>query len=570
MDEKLLQNLGRKHPQVLIAGGASYLGVALSKELLGKGFKVQVVDDFSSGESAGFKELGNHRLFRYRTADITKSLSRDLDTVDFIFHLVRLESHQREERDTALSSLLTNAWGTKNLLELTYKTKARFLLASTLDVYQSTYPVLSKISFGEASPEEEKLYSLSEAKRFAEALVWEYAKQFKINARIVRLADVYGPSVDLKDSGNLGLFLGQLLKGEDLVVYGEGLNKEYYLYLDDAVFGLLEGMFSTGTAGGIFPLAPSKATSVLELAYLVKNFASTRTKIAFNPGLSTLELPEIKIIDQSPKSFTWKPTVSLREGIALVLGELREQRALERLAEPTVSELKKLAPSVPRRPSVPLAKIFKERAQSLLECVALPRWGSLLTSWKWGMVLSLLAGFLLLVQPLVSSAVLESWGERSFNKAQTHFSSSNFAAAALEANHAATQFESSEGAFSPTLSFLNTVGCRRWSRQRSQALRVKRYFSKSLVLLSGAIAVLSEETITGDAITLSLGKVNQSQNLLLLGQAELGGLGGSWQEYLVQAKGDSIFLQGLLTSTEASTAVSVIHNELLKRGWRPL
>ena len=241
--KELLKKLGKKHPQTLMAGGASYLGIALSRTLLDLGFKVLVLDDFSSGESEEFKKLCSRSRFKFKTVDITQELPKDLGSIDFIFHLARLESHAREEKDTALSTLLTNAWGTKNLLELAKKTKARFLLASTIDVYQSVYPFLSRISYGEVTSEEEKLYALLEAKRFAEALVWEYAKRVRLNARIVRLADIYGPGVTLSSSGTLGMFLDQLLKGEDLLVYGEGLGKEYYLYIEDTISGILEAMF---------------------------------------------------------------------------------------------------------------------------------------------------------------------------------------------------------------------------------------------------------------------------------------------------------------------------------------
>lgn len=551
MEEEFLTKLGKKHPQALIAGGASYLGTALSKALLDRGFKVLVLDDFSSGKSKEFEKLCSHPRFKFCIVDVAKGLPKDLGPIDFIFHLARLEAHAREEKDTNLSTLLTNAWGTKNLLELARKTKARFLLASTIDVYQNAWPFLSRISYGEVTSEEEKIYSLSEAKRFAEAFVWEYAKQFRLNARIVRLADVYGPEVDFKSCGTLGMFLEQVLSGEDLLVYGEGLGKEYYLYIEDAVSGILEAMFSPETSGGIFPLCPKKPISVLELAYLVKNFAPPHTKIVFHPGLESLEVPEFKIIEEGTfEGFSWKPETNLAEGIGKTLKKLREDRALKRLEAPISGKEKR-------------REKRRRRFLALLEGISLKSLGPR----KLGFAVSLVAIALILFYPFFYSLALEFSGEGKFEKAQSHFSSFNLSEAEKEAKGASVSFEKAERGFARTFWFFNLVRLRDWSRERARSLRVRRYFSKSLAQTVEAISIVGGEALSKEIVSVARGKVSQAQNMLFMAQAEMGDLDDPWASFLAQNKEDLSFLSSLLNSPEKTESPESLREEIRKHGW---
>src|SRR5690606_38131784 len=138
--------------------------------------------------------------------------------------------------------LLTNAVGTKNLLDFANRSKAKFLLASSIYVYQGMMSQINLDQYFGRTNFEEKKYSATEAKRYAEALVWEYYKKNDTDVRIVRLPEVYGPKMDLEASGNLGRLINQLMDNRDLVVYGEGIDKEHYLYISDVINGVIKAL----------------------------------------------------------------------------------------------------------------------------------------------------------------------------------------------------------------------------------------------------------------------------------------------------------------------------------------
>ena len=296
MNKKDLKKIGRLHPRVLIAGGAGFLGALLSQKLIDCGFEVLVLDDFSSGKKENLKDLYSHKRFKFIACDINKKFPEEIaqGPPDFIFHLARFEVRSSVSGNQ-LSTLLTNALGTKNLLDLAKKTRARFLLAS---------PVIPK-------SRDSGVNSFSDAKRFAEALVWEYAREFNLNVRVVKLAEVYGPGADLSATGTLGRLIKELLSGSDLTIYGDGLGKAHYVYVDDAVSSLSWAMFSSGTLGKSFLVSPPEPVTDLELAYMVRKFSLPQTKIVFRSGI--YESPRIDWEDFSEVEKIYKFVSEIHE-----------------------------------------------------------------------------------------------------------------------------------------------------------------------------------------------------------------------------------------------------------------
>jgi nucleoside-diphosphate-sugar epimerase len=254
-------------PTVLIAGGAGFVGSCLAETLLLKDSRIIVLDNFKTGKQNYVNHLLSNPKFALYDVDINTGIPPEIESVDYVFHLAGLEEYKDE---MSLESLLTNAIGTKNLLDLANRSKAKFVLSSSINVYQGMMSQLNLEQYFGKTRFEEGKYSLNEAKRYAEALVWEYYKKYDTDVRIVRLPEVYGPKMNVESTGELGRLLTELRDNKDLTVYGEGTVKDYYLFINDAVAGIIKSVFSEKTKGSIYSLVSPEPYSPLEIAYLLK------------------------------------------------------------------------------------------------------------------------------------------------------------------------------------------------------------------------------------------------------------------------------------------------------------
>jgi len=309
-------------PTVLIAGGAGFIGSHLSQALLQRDARVIVLDNFKTGKDVYINSLLENPKFAVFDTDINEGLPKNIHSVDYIIHLAGVESYLYTRDAVSLDSLLTSTLGTKNLLDLARKSEAKFLLVSSVDVLQAQPSPIDLDSYFGETLEEEKRYSLSEAKRFAEALVWEYYKNNQTDVRITRLPEVYGPRMNLASTGNLGHLLKNLLENKSLEVYGDGTEKEYYLYISDVVSGLIKSLFNKGTDGKIFTLAPEEPHAVLEIAYLLKSVASGRTQIDFKRKVDGSEnFFSTKVLDRTDLgALKWEPKIDFKQGLTQTLG----------------------------------------------------------------------------------------------------------------------------------------------------------------------------------------------------------------------------------------------------------
>ncbi|MBT6401132.1 NAD-dependent epimerase/dehydratase family protein [candidate division WWE3 bacterium] len=306
-------------PTVLIAGGAGFIGSHLANALLERDARVIVLDNFKTGKDVYVNNLVSNPKFAFFDANINEGIPKNIHSVDYIVHLAGVETYLYSRDTVSLDSLLTSAVGTKNLLELAQRSEAKFLLASSVDVYQGLLsPIDLKHYFGK-TPEEEQKYSLSEAKRFAEALVWEFYKNHHTDVRITRLPEVYGPRMNLASSGNLGRLSKQLLENRDLDIFGEGTEREYYLYITDAVAGIVKALLNKGTEGKIFTLAPEEPHAILEIAYLLRSLADREVQVNFKKGIEATTT-STKIPDRGDLSaLKWEPKMPFKQGVSKTL-----------------------------------------------------------------------------------------------------------------------------------------------------------------------------------------------------------------------------------------------------------
>ncbi len=355
-------------PTILIAGGAGFIGSHLAEVLLQKEARVIVLDNFRTGKQIHVNHLLTNPKFALYDVDINEGLPQDIESVDYIFHIAGLEEYLFSKDTVDLDSLLTNALGTKNLLDLANRSEAKFLLASTIDVYEGKMSQLSIDSYFGKTGFEEKKYGMAEAKRYAEALVFEYHKKHNTNVRIVRLPEVYGPRMSFDASGSLGKLFRDLVEGRPFVIKGDGAKKEYYLYINDAVSGMIKALLNDGTTGGIYSLVPNDSMSLIETTYLIRSLADRRVEIKFEDEGATSEVKEFKPDTYNLIYLKWEPKVSLKDGIVTTLNwfgyqvnehAFKNAKLIDKLTDPS-----KQTPALPVYQSFAFQKQAPQEQQS--------------------------------------------------------------------------------------------------------------------------------------------------------------------------------------------------------------
>jgi len=292
----------KKSPRALVAGCAGFIGSYLIESLLAKDILVTGIDNLSTGKEIYLENAKKSPLFKFVKKDLNRGIPSEIinESYDFVFHLASTESYSPGASDEfEYESLITNSIATKNLLDFALKNNAKFLLASSLNIYQGFVSSISLDNYFGSSAGEEKAYSYAEAKRFAEALTWQYYKRHDLDVRIVRLSEVFGPRMNLISSGSLGELLNFYLHDQDLVVSGDGLIKERYAFIDDASRLIEESITSDKkTKGMIFSLVPN-LTTPLEISYLLKDMSGGTVDIYFRPSKKVDFIPTVEKIDMS-------------------------------------------------------------------------------------------------------------------------------------------------------------------------------------------------------------------------------------------------------------------------------
>ncbi len=572
MDNKKLQKLGKLNPRALIAGGAGYLGTNLSRVLLEAGFQVWVLDDFSSGKSSEFSNLCSHKNFRFWTADINRSFPQEVEesSLDFIFHIARLEVRDKDI-SPPLSTLVTNAIGTKNLLDLAKRKRARFLLGSSIGV-------------GKSLEDGERTNPLLEAKRFAEALVSEYRDEFKLNARVARLAEIYGPGMDLLSSGSLGRLIKELLEEQELTVYGEGLGKEYYIYINDAVEGVCSAMFASGPQDQWeFVITPEDPVTTLELAYKVRDASALRIRLNFtnSPEPYTFHFKNPELQGVYPPS--WEVRKDLDEGIEETLNYFRDSKKYQDLEGLEKIDKEKESPA--EKASKKEGPSGKSDWFGFLSDISLggvfAGFGDWLSGRGFGVVLAAVTLFLVLSIPLGQVLVFWARAQDQFSRADAGFKSFQLQKASNAAANAKDSTKVSERGLRRLSWVFNLIGHKDVYEHRMQSLRTLRYLSEYILYAAEAaspvVTVRDTQHIPSDSSELYSyqGALVRAQQMLLMTEAELARFSGSedvipletsCEEYIDNSKGRIALLRRFL-SDPASFSLDTLQQELEHHGW---
>jgi len=303
---------------VLVAGGAGFIGSHLCKSLLSENYKVICVDNLVTGDKNNLEDILDSQNFTFLEQDITKSLGKEL-TVDYIFHLASPASPNKKSPRSYINhpieTLLANSLGTYNLLELAKKTSAKFLYASSSEVYGNpTVSPQSEDYFGNVNPNGVRSV-YDEGKRFGEAITMSYVRESGLDARIIRIFNTYGPFMQVDDGRVVSNFINQAILNKPITIYGDGNQTRSFCYIDDMVQGLMLSMFSDKTKGEVINLGNSDERKISELATIIKDITNSQSNIVFE------DLPEDdpKVrkpdISKAERLIGWSPKVGIEEGV---------------------------------------------------------------------------------------------------------------------------------------------------------------------------------------------------------------------------------------------------------------
>ncbi|MDP4173844.1 MAG: SDR family oxidoreductase [Bacteroidota bacterium] len=310
-------------PTAVVTGGAGFLGSHLCDRLLAEGMKVYCVDNLITGNLDNIAHLFGNENFTYIKHDVTNFIHIP-GRVDYILHFASPAS-PIDYLKLPIQTLKVGSLGTHKALGLAKEKKARFLIASTSEVYgDPTIHPQKEEYWGNVNPIGPRgVYD--EAKRFSEALTMAYNRYHGVETRIVRIFNTYGPRMRLDDGRALPAFVGQALRGEDITVFGDGSQTRSFCYVSD----LVDGIFRLLMSNEIYPVNignPSEIT-IKQFAEEVIKHTATKSKIIYK------DLPEDdpKVrqpdITRAKSILGWSPKVDRQEGLKITIDYFKKRIA---------------------------------------------------------------------------------------------------------------------------------------------------------------------------------------------------------------------------------------------------
>ena len=307
--------------RVVVTGGAGFLGSHISTALLDRGDEVVAVDNLSTGRVQNIEHLFGHDGFQFVRHDVSEYLWVPGE-VDAVLHFASPAS-PRDYLEMPIQTLKVGSLGTHNGLGLAKDKGARFLLASTSEVYgdPQVHPQTEDY-WGHVNPVGPRgVYD--EAKRFAEAISMAYARTHGMAVRIVRIFNTYGPRLRSQDGRVVSNFIDQALKGEPLTIYGDGSQTRSFCYVDDEVRGFL-ALLDSDLEGPCNIGNPDEFT-VRELADLVIEITGSSSEIVHEELPVDDPAKRRPDITRARTELGWEPQVQLREGIERTVAWFREE-----------------------------------------------------------------------------------------------------------------------------------------------------------------------------------------------------------------------------------------------------
>lgn len=296
---------------MIITGGAGFLGSHLCDLFISEGFRVVCVDNMITGNTANIRHLFKHPRFRFLKHDVSKHLNIK-EKVDYVLHFASPASPV-DYLNFPIQTLKVGSLGTHNMLGVAKDKKATFLLASTSEVYGDPKEHPQKETYwGHVNPTGPRgVYD--EAKRFAEAITLAYHRVHKVNIKIVRIFNTYGPRMRILDGRVVPNFIYQALHNKPLTVYGKGTQTRSFCYYTDLIEGIAKLLFSR--IGGPVNIGNPDEFTILQFARMVVKLSGTQSRIVYKPLPKDDPQQRQPDITLARRELKWVPEVSLEAGL---------------------------------------------------------------------------------------------------------------------------------------------------------------------------------------------------------------------------------------------------------------
>jgi len=253
-------------PVALIFQGAEPLGLELSKLLIEQGAFVILLDEYSQKKKEVIKSLLREELFSFIDISGTNSIADSISRIDYIFYFNHALNDPLEEVSTR--DFLEKSNRLDRLLQLGAEKKSKFLLTTSIALHQLIQTSKDQMVDTDLSDDSLK-YTTLEVQRYSENLTREYYKRGGLDARIVRIGQILGEGIDLEEDTLLGRYVKGAIKGEKIIVDGDGLETMYFVHVLDAAYGLIKAQFTEKASGKIYSLSIPRDITVLNLAYKI-------------------------------------------------------------------------------------------------------------------------------------------------------------------------------------------------------------------------------------------------------------------------------------------------------------
>ena len=305
--------------RALATGGAGFLGSHLCDALLGDGYSVIAIDNLLTGREANLHHLRNDSRFEFQRIDINQPF--DCGKVDYVFHFASLASPV-DYMKHGVETLMVGSLGTLHALEVAKRHDAKYLISSTSECYGDPLEHPQKETYwGNVNPiGPRSVYD--ESKRFSEALTMAYHRYNKVDTRIVRIFNTYGPRMQLNDGRVIPNFMKQALGGEDLTIYGDGSQTRSFCYVSDEIDGFIR-MAKSDEHLPVNIGNPSEFT-ILECAERVIAVTGSKSKLRYEPVPQDDPKQRRPDIGKAKALLGWEPKIDLDAGLKMSLDYFRD------------------------------------------------------------------------------------------------------------------------------------------------------------------------------------------------------------------------------------------------------
>lgn len=316
--------------KILVTGGAGFLGSNLCKRLLEEGNDVTALDNLISGNESNIEDLKSNPNFKYINKDVLKIMELEGE-YDRVYHMASPASPNLHSKRSYMAlpfeTMKANTHGTWVAAQFALDKGAKFLFASTSETYGDPLEHPQKESYrGNVSTTGiRSVYD--EAKRFGETILSAFVRYKKLDGRIIRIFNTYGPNMDLEDGRAVIEFVVRAMKNEPIPIFGDGTQTRSFCYVDDLIDGIIKAMETEGTTGEIFNLGNPTEFTITDLAEVVKRVTGSTSEITYTEALPEDDPKKRKPdITRARQVLKWEPKINLEEGLKKLISYLQESK----------------------------------------------------------------------------------------------------------------------------------------------------------------------------------------------------------------------------------------------------